>query len=151
MRILFAPFAAKAPSLNGQHSPKDYPYVKSLVELLVASGHEVIQVGGSSDEQVCPDFRKGLLWEDLAGLIQESDTAICVDSLLQHAYWLLGKRAVVIFALSDPLIFGHKENLNLLKSRSSLRQNQFDLYYVNEYCEEAFPSPQEVVDALGKL
>jgi hypothetical protein len=54
--ILFAPFAARAPSLKGQPSPKDYPFPKELVSLI--GEDNIVQVGGTDDEQIVPDFRK---------------------------------------------------------------------------------------------
>ncbi len=146
--ILFAPFAAKAPSLKGQPSPKDYPYSKELANLL--TDYNVVQVGGNGDEQLTPDFRRNISFNDLGDLILESDTAICVDSYLQHYYWFLKRRAIVLWGISDPVIFGHPENTNLLKDRKFLRPQQFDLYYVNQYCTEAFVTPEDVIRELNQ-
>lgn len=145
--ILFAPFAARSPSLNGQPSPKDYPWPKQLAEVL-ENEHKVVQVGGNGDEQVCKDFRKNLSFHDLGKLILESRTGISCDSYLQHCYWYHSRRAIVLFGPSDPVVFGHPENLNLLVDRRFLRPNQFDLYYVNQYNPEAFVKPQDVLRAL---
>jgi ADP-heptose:LPS heptosyltransferase len=150
VRILYAPYAARAPSLNGQGSPKDYPWPKELAELL-EKDHEVIQVGGNGDVQVAKDARLNLSFKELGELIESSDTGICVDSYLGHYYWYLNRRAIVLFGISDPMIFGHPENLNLLKDRSYLRPQQFDLYYTNQYCPEAFVKPKEVIDALKEF
>lgn len=147
--ILFAPFAARPHSLNGSASPKDYPHAKELAELL--KEHNLVQVGGSNDKQVVPDFRPNLSFHELGKLVSESRVGICVDSYLQHFYWYLNRRAIVLFGPSDPLIFGHASNVNLLKHRNYLRQNQFDLYYNNEVNPEAFVSPEEVLAELKKL
>jgi len=147
MTILFAPFAARQPHLNGSGSPKSYPFAKELASAIIAQ-HNVIQIGGEEDEQVVPDFRKNLSFDEVGKLISESDTAICVDSYLQHHCWFLNKKAIVLWGISDPLIFGHSLHLNLLKDRSFLRPNQFDLYYSNQHRPEAFVSPDEVLKAL---
>src|SRR5258708_26896979 len=97
--ILFAPFAARAPSLKGKSSPKDYPWAMELSALLQKE-HEVIQVGGNGDEQVANDFRKNLSFNDLGKLILESGTGICADSYVQHYYWYLSRRAIVLFGIS---------------------------------------------------
>jgi ADP-heptose:LPS heptosyltransferase len=144
--ILLAPFAARTPHLNGQPSPKDYPYHRQLVSLM--GEYDIVQVGGTGDEQIVPDFRANLSFKQLGDLILQSQTAICADSFLQHYYWYLGRRAVVLFGISDPLIFGHPENLNLLVDRRFLRSNQFDLYYLNDYKPEAFSPPEKVIEAL---
>ncbi len=57
----------------------------------------------------------------------------------------------MLFGISDPIIFGHPENVNLLRDRKYLRPHQYDLYYVNEYCNEAFVTPEEVVKALSEI
>lgn len=145
--ILFAPFAERQPWLNGSPSPKSYPWAKELATLLEKEEH-LVQVGGDKDEQVCEDFRKNLSFRDLGKLIAESRTGICVDSYLSHFYWYADRRAIVIFSVSDPLIFGHPENMNLLKDRSYLRENQFDLYYSNQVNPEAFVKPEQVLEAL---
>src|SRR4030095_1959806 len=119
MTILFAPFAARAPSLNGKPSPKDYPHAKKLAELWEKE-HNVIQVGGNGDEQVAKELRRNLSFEQVGELIKGCDTGICVDSYLQHHFWFAGKRAIVLFGISDPIIFGHPENLNLLGDRKFL-------------------------------
>src|SRR5207245_504005 len=106
---------------------------------------------GNGDEQVCQDFRRNLSFHDLGKLILESQTGISVDSYLQHYYWYLGRRAIVLFGISDPLIFGHQENINLLRDRKFLRPRQFDLYYLDQYNPEAFVSPDEVIAALNFL
>ena len=148
--ILFAPFAARSPSLGGRPSPKDYPKVKELAELL-ENEDEVIQVGGGNDEQVCQNFQPNLSFDGLGKLIHASRTGVCVDSYLSHCYWYFGRRAIVLFGISDPLIFGHPENLNLLVDRKFLRPRQFDLYYLDQYNPQAFVDPPTVMKALQCL
>jgi len=146
--ILFAPFAARSPSLKGQASPKDYPEPKKLADLL-ENVDEVIQVGGGNDEQVCKDFRPNLDFDELGKLIHASRTGISVDSYLQHCYWYFDRRAIVLLGISDPLIFSHDIHLNLLQDRKFLRPKQFDLYYLNQYNPDAFVKPQDVLLALS--
>lgn len=144
--ILYAPYARKLPHLNGEN-PKDYPWPRDLANLLKQK-YLVIQVGGEEDEKLVNDFRNNLSFDKLCELIKVCDTAICVDSYLQHAMWFLGKKAIVLWGISDPNIFGHAIHRNLLKSRDNLRQNQFDLYYSNQFNPEAFVKPEEVLNAL---
>lgn len=148
--ILFAPFAERQPWLNGSLNPKSYPWAKELAQLLSKEDH-VIQVGGENDEQVCEDFRKNLGFREVGKLIHESRTGVCVDSFLSHYYWYLDRRALVIFSVSDPVIYGHETNLNVLKDRKYLRENQWDLYYANQVNHEAFLSPSEVLTALQEI
>ena len=146
--ILFAPFAEKQPWLNGHPSPKDYPWAKELAEIL---RDDLVQVGGSQDEQLVPDFRQNLPFAQLGELIKASKTAICVDSYLQHYYWYVDKPCIVLWGISDPIIFGHTLHMNLLKDRKYLRENQFDLYYHNQINSEAFVKPEKVIEALQSL
>lgn len=150
MTLLYAPFAARAPSLGGKPSPKDYPHAQELAAKL-QENYEVIQVAGNDDLQVVSDVRRNLTFDEVGKLISESDGGVCVDSYLQHHFWFTGRRAVVLFGISDPLIFGHPENLNLLRDRSFLRPQQFDLYYTNQYNTEAFVKPGEVMEAVMHL
>ncbi len=148
MKILLALFAANHPNFNGSGSPKNYPFARELAQALQEAGHEVIQVGGDGEEQLVPDFRRGLSHPEVCDLILNSDTFISVDSYIQHAAWSVGKRGIVLFSISNPDVFGHSLHLNLLKDRSYLRPNQYDLYYATDHKPEAFVSPTEVVEAL---
>ena len=150
MRILFAPFAARPPSLNGSPNPKDYPFARELAAEL-EERYELIQVGGNGDERVAKDFRANLSFNGVGELIKSSDTGICCDSYLQHHYWLMNKKAIVLWGISDPVIFGHDLHINLLKDRRFLRPKQFDLYYGDQYNPQAFVTPLEVLHALEKI
>lgn len=128
--------------------------------MLFGKKHTVIQVAGSDDMDVVGDTRGGtyygeikrnLSFNEVGELIQKCDTAICVDSYLQHHMWYLNKKAIVLWSISDPLIFGHDLHINLLKDRNFLRPNQFDLYYSNQLNPDAFVRPDEVITALTTL
>ena len=54
----------------------------------------------------------------------------------------------MLFGQSDPLIFGHPENINLLKDRKYLREQQFWWWEQCEYKEDAFVRPEEVIKYL---
>jgi hypothetical protein len=57
----------------------------------------------------------------------------------------------VIFSQSDPVIFGHPDNVNLLKDRKYLRELQFQTWMGVPYNEDAFVSPDEVVNAVSQI
>lgn len=136
--------------MEGTPSPKDYPFARELAERM-EENRQVIQVGGGEDEQVATEFRANLSFDDLGKLIEECETAVCVDSFLQHAMWFFSKPAIVLWGISDPEVFGHPEHINLLRDRKFLRPNQFDLYYKNEHRPEAFFTPPEVIEKLNML
>lgn len=146
MKILLFPYARGM--RNGQQHPKNYPYWAELVQKLQALGHVLIQVGLEGEGQLVHDFRKNLTLEDLTQLIRSVDTWISVDSFGQHLCWDLGVRGIALFGQSDPLIFGHEENVNLLKDRKYLREKQFWLWEQATANDEAFVSPDEVITAL---
>lgn len=149
MKIIIFPWARKM--RNDKPHPKDYPYWPELIEKIKELNHEIIQVGVEGEEQLVDDFRKNLSLSELSDLVMASDTWIGVDSFGQHLGWHLGVRGIAIFGQSDPNIFGHSENINLLKSRSYLREKQFWLWEQAEYNGDAFVEPDVVIDALLKM
>ncbi len=127
MKILIAPFAKKMREKTTPN-PKDYPFTKDLVELLTKEGHEVVQIGVAGEEQVAPLFLKNLSYQETEEKLNEYDTFISVDSYLQHHAWIIGKRGIVLWGLSDPIIYGHDIHINLLKDRRYLRKEMFNVW-----------------------
>lgn len=141
--IIIAPFARKL--LSGNQNPKNYPYWKELISLI---NEPIVQVGVEGEEQLVENFQKNLSLYELKNLVNQSRTWISVDSFFQHFCWDLKKPGIVIFGQSDPLIFGHPENINLLKDRQYLRQQQFWLWDQCAYIKDAFVEPAEVLKFL---
>jgi len=142
--IVIHPFAK--PLQNGKENPKNYPYWK---ELLGSINEPVIQIGVEGEEQLVDDFRKDLSIAELKGLIAQCRTWIAVDSFFQHLAWSEGKQGIVLWSVSDPNIFGHPENINLLNDRSYLAINQFLWWDYTPHNPEAFVKPEEVLYHLG--
>jgi len=142
--IVIHPFAK--PLHNGKTNPKNYPYWKELIALI---DEPIVQVGVEGEEELVPDFRKNLSISDLKQLISECRTWVGVDSFFQHLAWSVGKKGIVLWSVSDPNIFGHPENLNLLKDRKYLAANQFLWWDYTPYNKEAFVKPEEVIYHLG--
>lgn len=133
---------------NGQKHPKNYPYWEQVLKQIK---EPVIQVGVEGEAQLVSDFRKNLSLAELGKLVNESKTWMSCDSFIQHFCWDLGKPGIVVFGQSDPNIFGHPENINLLKDRKYLREKQFWIWEQAEFIEEAFVTPDVVIDALKKF
>lgn len=144
--IIISPYARKL--RNGQLHPKDYPYWEEVIHRI---DEEIIQVGVDGENQLVHDFRKNLPLYELASLTTQCKTWISVDSFFQHFCWDLNKSGIVIFGQSDPNIFGHPENINLLKDRKYLREKQFWLWEQAEYNKDCFVEPEIVIDALKKF
>ena len=146
--ILIHPYAK--PLKNGKENPKNYPYWGELVQELQKIMH-VVQIGVESEKQLVKDFRKNLSMAELRQLIKNCHTWIGIDSFFQHLAWSEGKPGIVLWSVSDPNIFGHPENINLLKDKKYLASNQFLWWDYTPYNPEAFVSPQEVVTHLAKI
>lgn len=150
--IILSPYA-RALRTGDQNHPKNYPHWNKLIPMLKTLKKPLVQVG-SGFEMPLPgveDQRRNLSLKDLAGMINSCDTWISVDSFFQHYAWHLGKRGVVLWGQSDPVIFGHPENINLLKDRKYLREKQFWLWEQTSYQPEAFVQPEEVFEAVKSL
>lgn len=144
--ILIAPFAKKL--REEKIHPKNYPYWNYVIEKIK---EEIIQVGVEGELQLVSDFRKNLSMSELKSLILECKTWISVDSFFQHYCWELKKSGIVLFGPSDPNIFGHPENINLLKDRKYLREKQHWLWEQCDFDENAFVKSNEVIQALKKF
>jgi ADP-heptose:LPS heptosyltransferase len=141
--IIISPYAKKLQ--NGKENPKNYAFWDELIALI---DEPIVQVGVEGEKQLVPDFRKNLAIPQLRQLIKDCRIWIGVDSFFQHLAWSEGKPGIVLWSVSDPLIFGHSENHNLLKSRDNLAQNQFLWWDFVEYDKEKFICPKEVIKFL---
>lgn len=143
--IIISPYAQKL--RNGKNNPKNYPYWKELITLI---DEPIVQIGVEGEEQLVEDFRKNLCLLNLESLVNESRTWISVDSFFQHFCWDLGKPGIVLWGQSDPNIFGHPENINLLKGREYLRKHQFWMWEQCDYRDDCWVTPEEVLKHLNK-
>ena len=138
--ILIAPYAQKL--RNGKENPKNYPWWPELISLIK---EPIVQIGIKGEEQLVEDFRQNLSMVELKDLVSQCRTWIAVDSFFQHFAWDLNKPGIVLWGQSDPNIFGHPENTNLLKDRKYLREKQFWWWEQCDYKAEAFVRPEEVI------
>ena len=131
---------------NGKRNAKNYPYWKELIRLI---DEPIVQVGIEGEEQLVPDFRKNLSLSELRELVYECKTWISCDSFFQHLGWDCKKYGIVLWSVSDPLIFGHSENINLLKDRNNLVENQFLWWEDTEHDANKFVDPEIVIESLN--
>ena len=141
--IIIAPYAQKL--RTGKENPKNYPYWE---ELIAHIKEPIIQVGVEGEKQLVPDFRKNLPISELRRLLQECKTWIGIDSFFQHLAWDEGVPGIVVWGPSDPLIWGHPENINLLKGREHLVLNQFIWWEATEHRNDRFVKPKEIIAHL---
>ena len=108
----------------------------------------IVQIGVEGEVQLVEDFRKGLPISQLKELLRECRTWISCDSFFQHLGWIEGKKGIVLWSVSDPLIYGHPENTNLLKDRKYLAGNQFLWWEAYDHNAETFVPAREVFKCL---
>lgn len=135
-----------------RNNPKNYPYWLAVVGVLRQKGYHTIQVGVEGE----PDFGANVLHKNLhllklRDLLLSCDTWISVDNFFGHFATYYKKPGVVIFGRSDPKLYGYEQNINLLKDRKYLRQNQFDIWENDIYTEEAFVDAQTAVSAVENM
>lgn len=147
--IIISPYARALRSGEKNH-PKNYPHWDRLIPMIKELDDTIFQVG-SGNEEPLPGITEMCLnysLTELAKVVNLCKTWVSVDSFFQHFCWDLGKRGIVLWGQSDPNIFGHPENINLLLSRNKLRPKQFWMWEQTHYDASAFVQPEEVITAL---
>ena len=142
--IIISPYSKTLRS--GKTNAKNYPYWKELIRLI---DEPIVQVGIDGEEQLVDDFRKNLSLIQLGNLVDQCRTWISCDSFFQHFAWDRKKYGIVLWSVSDPYIFGHPENINLIKDRKHLRENQFLWWEQTEHDANKFVSPEIVIESLN--
>lgn len=134
---------------DGKASPKNYPHWDAVVAGLLKSGLEVLQVSCTGESDVAGTKRvNDLPLDQIAELMKSSETWISVDNFAHHMAWTLKYPGIVIFGMSDPEIFGHPENINILKDRRFLRARQFGLWSQEAPNPDSFAGPAAVLEAV---
>lgn len=150
--VLISPFAQVLP--DGSPNPKSPPvqFWHELVVMLKAEGIYTVHVGVPGERLIGADEIAFNLSKDaIENVVSNASTFVCADTMLQHVGAHVGKTGVVIFSQSDPLIFGHSSNVNILKSREYLRANQYQLWTQTPYIYDSFPSVNQVFTEIMKL
>jgi ADP-heptose:LPS heptosyltransferase len=141
--IVISPYSR--PLSNGKNNPKNYPFWEELISMIK---EPIVQIGIEGETQLVDDFRKGLPISQLKELLHECRIWISCDSFFQHLGWIEGKKGIVLWSVSDPLIYGHPENINLIKDRKYLAGNQFLWWEAYDHNAETFVSAREVFKCL---
>ena len=139
---------------TGKQNAKNYPWWSEVVKLLKDADIYVIQIGESrqSEPQIgAHEVINDLNLKQLQEKVKETDGWMSVDNFFQHlCAFTPEKPGVVVWGISDPLIFGYPHNINLLKDRKYLRPKQFDIWENADFSKSVFVSPETVVDAVKK-
>ena len=135
------------PLRNGKRNPKNFPYWREVIAKLKLED-EVIQIGVQGEEILMKNFKSGLPFSEIENMVKECDFWLSVDNFLPHLAHHFKKPGVAVWGVSDPIIFGYPENLNILKDRNLLRKNQYDMWENVEFNKDVFPSIDEVVKQI---
>jgi hypothetical protein len=152
--ILFSCWAKplRSGGWNAKNPSKEY--WNKLFKLLKEKGYTIWQIGQGAELKLKTadahiwDKDLWLLGED----IKNCTAWVGIDNFFHH--WALlqfKKPGIVLWAQSDPEIFGHDGNINLLKDKKYLREKQFEMWEQATYNPEAFVEPEIVVNELEKL
>jgi len=150
--IIISPYSRKL--RNGQKdNPKNYPFWRDVVKQLKEEGYNILQVGVEGENRIegVDEVKYNLPLKELAEEIKKCHTWISVDNFFQHISNYLQKKGIVLFGQSDPNIFGHIGNINLLKDRKYLRGKQFDIWEATQYKKEVFVAPIQVLKAIKQI
>lgn len=146
--ILISPFSQKLP--NGKRNAKNFPHWVTVIEELKMKYH-VIQVGVSGEEELpATELMFNKSFHYLSQMVKNCHVWLSVDNFFHHFCTLHKKPGIVIFGKSDPEIFGHPSNLNMLKSRDCLRHDQFNIWHNEPYDDNVWVTPEEVVTAVSQ-
>jgi len=132
------------------YNPKNYPWWPDIIEDLKEDWH-IVQIGVTEEVKLVEDFRINLPLKVIGDLLMDENlhTWISVDNFLPHLAHVVGcKPGVVLWGVSDPNIFGYRENKNLLKARKYLRQDQFGIWDGRKYDSNVFVPPSKVIEAV---
>lgn len=131
------------------YNPKNYPYWPEVIKGL-KDDYDIIQIGVTGEKQLVDDFRTNLPLKIIKKMLlqPECHTWIAVDNFLGHLAHLVGKPGIAIWGLSDPNVFGYRENKNLLKARKYLRENQFWVWDGLTYDPRVFVTADRVIEAV---
>lgn len=143
--ILISPYSKML--RDGTYNAKNYPWWPVVIADL-KKDFDVVQVGIKEETPLVDDFRPNLKLKEVAQLVEECFVWISVDNFLPHLAHLIEKPGIVIWGISDPNIFGYKENKNLLKSKKYLRENQFFVWEGVKHNPDVFVSPEVVIKAV---
>lgn len=145
--ILISPWSKEL--RDKSYNPKNYPYWEEVINEL-KDEYDFLQIGVAGEKQLVDDFRINLPLKKIGELLLDDrcHTWISVDNFLPHLAHLVGKPGIAIWGLSDPNIFGYRENKNLLKARKYLRDKQFYIWDGLKYDPNVFVTADKVIEAV---
>lgn len=149
-KVIISPYSQKL--RNGKNNPKNYFYWQELIELM--RDYEIYQIGRSNEPLLQKTIdKRGMTLKGLKDFMFDIKYWISVDNFFPHfCNHVFGnsKLGIVLFSKSDPELFGYSYNINILKNKKYLRKNQFDIWENEEYEQEAFRNPGEIIKIIKR-
>jgi len=147
--LVISPYSKNPGTGHGiMNHAKSYPFWKELIKLLKTLDYKIIQIGSGQEVAIegVDETRFGRSLKEIESLIKDCGFWISIDNFLPHLCNTMEKviKGVVIFATSDPDIFGYPYNKNILKSRKFLRSFQFKDWIGEVQHPEYFNKPEEI-------
>lgn len=146
MKILLSPYSSKLK--NGKPNPKNYPYWPELVKLLQDAEHNLVQAGGRNEVPLIFNVAFNCEMHKLREFLDWCDVFISVDNFFHHFAHHYGKRGIVLWGPSNPMIFGYPEHVNLVADKKYFRPDQFGQWESCALNNDAFVKPNEVMKAI---
>jgi hypothetical protein len=146
--IIISPFSR--PLKNGAPNAKEYPieFWRDLVEYLELGLFDVMQIGVEGEERICEQTAFNAPPQRLLRLLENAASYIAVDNFFPHFAHYHGYHGNVLFTKSDPLLFGYRENNNIIKDREHLRPDQFGIWESCPYDQDAIMDIKDVLISL---
>lgn len=142
---VISPYSRKLRN-GGFVNPKDYPYWSDIVSFIHSKGMEAVQIGGVGENRIIGVDKViiGANFQELEQLVRGAHKWLSVDNFFHHFCASIKVPGIVIFGRSDPNIFGHPINTNLLKDRNYLRPDQFGIWESIPFDSDVFVQPEMV-------
>lgn len=123
-----------SPFSRAENTAKNYPFLIDLIQRIKDNTTlNIIQLGTKNEFKLRNSdiFYTDLSFNEIEELIKNCKVWLSIDNFLQHFINSLNfkKPGIVLWGKSDPEIFGYSQNINILKSKHYLRNDQFNIWH----------------------
>lgn len=130
-------------------SAKAYPWWCELIGMLKIKGYEVTHFASPTGDIELNCNKIIATLDEIRKQLPNYDLFISTDTFLPHMVIAenIKIKGIVLWSLSDPLIYGYPEFTNMVK-RQYLRPDQFGVWHGIKRVPEAFPQPIEIINKI---
>jgi len=146
--VVISPYSRRL--RNGKNNAKNYCFWPQLIDMLIKKGYDVIQLGVADEKKFsgAKEMKYNLKLKEIKSLVLSADLWISVDNFLPHFLAETKKPGIVLWGRSDPEIYGYPHNINLLKDKKYLREDQYNIWEAIEFDPTVFVPPAEVISYI---